>query len=68
VCKTWRTRRSATRGIDSPTLVIGVVSGGINTNVVPDRVTLRLDRRIVPDETPAEVDAPGLWLARLECE
>ena len=50
--KTWRSRRSATRGIDSPTLVIGVVSGGINTNVVPDKVVFRIDRRIIPEENP----------------
>ncbi|OGA04056.1 MAG: peptidase M20 [Betaproteobacteria bacterium RIFCSPLOWO2_02_FULL_62_17] len=50
--KTWRRRRSATRGIDSPTLVIGLVSGGINTNVVPDNVKFRIDRRIIPEENP----------------
>ncbi len=50
--KTWRKRRSATRGIDSPTLVIGLISGGINTNVVPDKVNFRIDRRILPEENP----------------
>ena len=50
--KTWRKRRSAIRGIDSPTLVIGVISGGINTNVVPDKVIFRIDRRIIPEENP----------------
>ncbi|MSQ52850.1 MAG: M20/M25/M40 family metallo-hydrolase [Betaproteobacteria bacterium] len=50
--KTWRSRRSSTRGIDSPTLVIGVVAGGINTNVVPDNVKFRIDRRIIPEESP----------------
>lgn len=47
---------SDTPGITSPTMVIGTISGGINTNVVPDEVTLRLDRRIIPEESPAEVE------------
>jgi acetylornithine deacetylase/succinyl-diaminopimelate desuccinylase family protein len=50
-------RVSETPGIGAPQLTVGLIEGGINTNVVPDRVTLRLDRRIVPDETPAEVEA-----------
>ena len=48
---------SDTPGITSPTIVIGTIHGGINTNVVPDEVTLRLDRRIIPEETPEEVEA-----------
>lgn len=52
---TLRTIHSATSGIDHPTLVVGLIEGGINTNVVPDKVTLRLDRRIVPEERPADV-------------
>lgn len=47
------TIRSATSGISHPTLVVGLIRGGINTNVVPDLVTLRLDRRILPEEDPA---------------
>lgn len=43
---------SATKGIDSPTLNVGLISGGINTNVVPDKVSLRIDRRIIPEESP----------------
>ena len=45
--------RSQTPGISSPTLNVGLISGGINTNVVPDQVTFRLDRRIIPEESPA---------------
>jgi succinyl-diaminopimelate desuccinylase len=41
---------SAMPGIGAKKLTVGLIEGGINTNVVPDRVTLRLDRRIVPDE------------------
>jgi succinyl-diaminopimelate desuccinylase len=43
-------------GIGSPQLTVGLVSGGINTNVVPDRVTIRLDRRVIPDEDPEAVE------------
>jgi acetylornithine deacetylase/succinyl-diaminopimelate desuccinylase-like protein len=48
--------RSGVAGIVSPTLNVGLISGGINTNVVPDRVTFRLDRRIIPEENPSEVE------------
>lgn len=44
-------------GIGAPQLTVGLISGGINTNVVPDRVTFRLDRRIVLGETPEDVEA-----------
>jgi acetylornithine deacetylase/succinyl-diaminopimelate desuccinylase-like protein len=49
-------RRSKVPGIAHPTLTIGLIQGGINTNVVPDRVTFRLDRRMIPEENPAEVE------------
>jgi len=56
----WRptlaTRTSKTPGIGAPQLTIGLISGGINTNVVPDRVVFRLDRRIVPEENPEAVE------------
>ncbi|MBP2312870.1 M20/M25/M40 family metallo-hydrolase [Azospirillum soli] len=48
---------SATPGIGSPQLTVGLIKGGINTNVVPDRVTLRLDRRMIPEENPETVEA-----------
>lgn len=53
----YRTTRSAVPGIGSPSLVVGLIEGGTNTNVVPDRVRLTLDRRIVPEESPDEVEA-----------
>ena len=57
----WRgglaARTSAITGIGSPQMTVGLIAGGINTNVVPDRVTFRLDRRIVPEENPGEVEA-----------
>lgn len=43
-------------GIGYPTLVVGLISGGINTNVVPDRIVFRLDRRITPDEIPGAAE------------
>lgn len=44
-------------GISTPTLNVGLIRGGINTNVVPDRVTLRLERRIIPEESALDVDS-----------
>jgi acetylornithine deacetylase/succinyl-diaminopimelate desuccinylase-like protein len=41
----------------SPTLVVGLIEGGVNTNVVPDRVVFRLDRRIIPEEDPQSVES-----------
>ncbi len=52
-----RERRSATPRISHPTLIVGLIEGGINTNVVADRLTLRLDRRIIPEESPEAVEA-----------
>jgi len=54
--KTYTAIRSRTAGITSPTLVVGLIQGGVNTNVVPDRVVFRLDRRIIPEENPVEVE------------
>jgi acetylornithine deacetylase/succinyl-diaminopimelate desuccinylase-like protein len=52
-----KSRSSATTGITHPTLNVGLIEGGINTNVVPDRITFRLDRRIIPEESPAAAEA-----------
>lgn len=49
--------RSQVEGITTPSLVVGLIKGGINTNVVPDRVSLRLDRRMIPEENPEQVEA-----------
>src|SRR6266849_526514 len=49
--------RSRTPGIVSPTLNVGLIKGGINTNVVPDQVVFRIDRRMIPEEDAAEVEA-----------
>jgi succinyl-diaminopimelate desuccinylase len=50
-------RVSATPGIGAPQMTVGLIQGGINTNVVPDRVTFRLDRRMTPEENPDTVEA-----------
>ena len=49
--------RSSVPGIVSPTLNVGLIKGGINTNVVPDQVVFRIDRRMIPEEDPARVEA-----------
>ncbi len=53
----YRAQVSGHPGIGHPNLTVGLISGGINTNVVPDKVTIRLDRRMIPEEDPAEVEA-----------
>ncbi len=55
---------SETRGIGSPQVTVGLISGGINTNVVPDRVVFRIDRRIIPEENGAVVEAALIDLIR----
>ena len=49
--------RSNTPGIASPTLNVGLIRDGINTNVVPDQVVFRIDRRMIPEENPAKAEA-----------
>ncbi|KAI5935478.1 Aminoacylase-1 [Manis javanica] len=44
-------------GIKHPYLNIGRIEGGTNTNVVPGKVVLKIDRRMIPEENPAEVEA-----------
>jgi acetylornithine deacetylase/succinyl-diaminopimelate desuccinylase-like protein len=48
---------SQVEGITHPYLNVGQVNGGTNTNVIPGKVTIRLDRRMIPEENPAEVEA-----------
>jgi acetylornithine deacetylase/succinyl-diaminopimelate desuccinylase family protein len=49
--------RSQVKGINHPYLNVGLIQGGTNTNVVPGKVVLKLDRRMIPEENPAEVEA-----------
>ena len=44
-------------GITHPYLNVGRIEGGTNTNVVPGTVVFKLDRRMIPEEHPAEVEA-----------
>jgi acetylornithine deacetylase/succinyl-diaminopimelate desuccinylase-like protein len=48
---------SKVKGITHPYLNVGLIQGGTNTNVVPGKVTLKLDRRMIPEENPVEVEA-----------
>jgi len=48
---------SAVEGITHPYLNVGMIEGGTNTNVIPGRVTFKLDRRMIPEENPADVEA-----------
>lgn len=43
-------KTSQVPGITCPTLNVGLITGGINTNVVPDLVSFRIDRRMIPEE------------------
>ena len=44
-------------GFTHPYLNVGRIEGGTNTNVVPGKVVLKLDRRMIPEENPTEVEA-----------
>ncbi|MCW5238579.1 M20 family metallopeptidase [Verminephrobacter eiseniae] len=44
-------------GITHPYLNVGRIEGGINTNVVPGKISFKLDRRMIPEENPVEVEA-----------
>jgi acetylornithine deacetylase/succinyl-diaminopimelate desuccinylase family protein len=57
-------RKSKSAGIGSPKLTVGLISGGINTNVVPDRIVMRLDRRLIPEENGARVEKDLIALIR----
>ena len=48
---------SQVKGITHPYLNVGLIQGGTNTNVVPGKVVLKLDRRMIPEENPSEVEA-----------
>jgi acetylornithine deacetylase/succinyl-diaminopimelate desuccinylase-like protein len=48
---------SKVAGITHPYLNVGRIEGGTNTNVVPGKVVFKLDRRMIPEENPADVEA-----------
>ncbi|MFO1246526.1 MAG: ArgE/DapE family deacylase [Ramlibacter sp.] len=49
--------RSRVAGITHPYLNVGLIAGGTNTNVIPGKVVLKLDRRMIPEEDPTQVEA-----------
>lgn len=53
----YKSVSSRVPGITHPYLNVGRIEGGTNTNVVPGKVVLRLDRRMIPEENPLEVEA-----------
>jgi acetylornithine deacetylase/succinyl-diaminopimelate desuccinylase-like protein len=53
----YRQVSSKVDGITHPYLNVGRIEGGTNTNVVPGKVVFKLDRRMIPEESPAEVEA-----------
>ena len=53
----YRQVTSRVEGITHPYLNVGLIQGGTNTNVVPGKVVLKLDRRMIPEENPDEVEA-----------
>ncbi|MEO8858187.1 MAG: ArgE/DapE family deacylase [Burkholderiaceae bacterium] len=52
----YQSVRSQVEGITHPYLNVGTIEGGTNTNVVPGRVSFKLDRRMIPEEDPALVE------------
>ena len=53
----YRRVTSRVAGITHPYLNVGTIAGGTNTNVVPGKVVFKLDRRMIPEEDPVEVEA-----------
>ena len=55
--KLYQAITSKVEGIKHPYLNVGRIEGGTNTNVVPGTVIFKLDRRMIPEENPQEVEA-----------
>lgn len=55
--KLYQQVTSGVEGINHPYLNVGRIEGGTNTNVVPGKVSFKLDRRMIPEENPVEVEA-----------
>jgi len=53
----YRQVTSQVAGIKHPYLNVGRIEGGTNTNVVPGKVLFKLDRRMIPEEDPVQVEA-----------
>lgn len=48
---------SKVNGITHPYVNVGLIAGGTNTNVIPGKVVLKVDRRMIPEEDPVQVEA-----------
>jgi acetylornithine deacetylase/succinyl-diaminopimelate desuccinylase-like protein len=55
--KLYKQISSKVEGINHPYLNVGRIEGGTNTNVVPGTVSFKLDRRMIPEEIPEQVEA-----------
>jgi acetylornithine deacetylase/succinyl-diaminopimelate desuccinylase-like protein len=55
--KLYKQISSQVEGINHPYLNVGRIEGGTNTNVVPGTVSFKLDRRMIPEENPEQVEA-----------
>jgi acetylornithine deacetylase/succinyl-diaminopimelate desuccinylase-like protein len=53
----YKSVTSHVQGITHPYLNVGLIEGGTNTNVIPGKVTFKLDRRMIPEENATEVEA-----------
>ena len=53
----YKKTTSKVEGITHPYLNVGQITGGTNTNVLPGKAVFKLDRRMIPEENPAEVEA-----------
>lgn len=52
--------RSKVPGITHPYINVGRIEGGTNTNVLPGKVMFKVDRRMIPEEDAATVEA-SIW-------
>lgn len=53
----YKSFKSGVAGINHPYLNVGRIDGGTHTNVVPGKVIFKLDRRMIPEEDPVQVEA-----------
>jgi acetylornithine deacetylase/succinyl-diaminopimelate desuccinylase-like protein len=53
----YKSLTSAVKGITHPYLNVGLINGGTNTNVIPGKVSFKLDRRMIPEEDATQVEA-----------
>jgi acetylornithine deacetylase/succinyl-diaminopimelate desuccinylase-like protein len=50
-----RLRKQKHRVLGHPTINVGMICGGVQPNIVPDRCVITIDRRTIPGETEAGV-------------